>query len=175
MEPGTRTGELWLAVFRGEEQAWTSITILTPGSPGSAFNPAAPVATIHRITQACANRPTAQPAWLWYPYDASPEFPELDGSGGRTAMGGPVYHYKTNVVNGKKLPAYYEGSLFIWEWSRNYLKEVKMDESGNVLKISPFLPSFTFNRPIDLKVGPDGCIYVIEWGTAIAAATRMRV
>ena len=81
-----------------------------------------------------------------------------------------VAHYKTNVVNPKKLPAYYENSVFIWEWSRNYLKEVKMDESGNVLKISPFLPTFTFKRPIDLKIGPDGCIYLIEWGTGYSGS-----
>jgi len=35
------------------------------------------------------NLPPAQPAWLWYPYDSSPEFPELDGTGaGR--HGGPT-------------------------------------------------------------------------------------
>jgi glucose/arabinose dehydrogenase/type 1 glutamine amidotransferase len=134
------------------------------GLSGSAFNPAAPTNDSPNNTGP-TSLPPAQPAWLWYPYDSSPEFPELDGSGGRTAMGGPVYHYKTNVVNAKKLPAYYDNTLFIWEWSRNYIKEVKMDESGNVLKISPFLPSFAFKRPIDLKIGPDGCIYLIEWGT----------
>jgi glucose/arabinose dehydrogenase/type 1 glutamine amidotransferase len=139
------------------------------GISGSAFDPSAPTNNSPNNTGP-SNLPPAQPAWLWYPYDSSPEFPELNGSGGRTAMGGPVYHYKTNVVNAKKLPAYYDNTLFIWEWSRNYIKEVKMDESGNVLKISPFLPSFTFNRPIDIQFGPDGCLYAIEWGTGYSGS-----
>lgn len=80
-------------------------------------------------------------------------------------MGGPVYHFKAMVNKATKLPAYYDNTLFIWEWSRNYIKEVKIDDDGSVLKINPFLPSFTFNRPIDMKIGPDGVIYMIEWGT----------
>jgi PKD repeat protein len=139
------------------------------GISGSPFNPAAPTNSSPNNTGP-TNLPPAQPAWLWYPYDGSPEFPELNGSGGRTAMGGPVYHYRTNVVNSKKLPAYFDNTLFIWEWSRDYIKEVKMDESGNVLKISPFLPSFTFNRPIDFQLGPDGCLYGIEWGTGYSGS-----
>ena len=111
------------------------------------------------------NLPPARPAWLWYPYDSSVEFPELNGSGGRTAMGGPVYHYKTNVVKSTKLPAYFDSTLLIWEWSRNYIKDVKIADDGSVLKINPFLSSFQFNRPIDLKIGPDGVLYMIEWGT----------
>src|SRR6266699_2302237 len=149
--------------FVANNKAYVDYDFAT-GISGAAFDPAAPANNSPNNTGP-TNLPPAQPAWLWYPYDSSPEFPELNGSGGRTAMGGPIYHYNTNLLNAKKLPAYYDNTLFIWEWSRNYLKEVKMDESGNVLKISPFLPSFTFNRPIDLKIGPDGCIYLIEWGT----------
>jgi hypothetical protein len=111
------------------------------------------------------NLPPAQAAWLWYPYDNSPEFPELNGPGGRTAMGGPVYHFSTNVTTKTKLPAYFDQTLFVWEWSRGYIKEIKIDDDGNPLKINPFLSSFPFLRPIDLKIGPDGVIYLIEWGT----------
>ena len=149
--------------FVGNNKPYIQYDFAT-GISGSAFNPLAPTNNSPNNTGP-TNLPPAQSAWLWYPYDGSPEFPELNGGGGRTAMGGPVYHFNTNVVNSKKLSAYYDKTLFIWEWSRNYIKEVKLDESGNVLKISPFLPSFTFIRPIDLKIGPDGSMYVIEWGT----------
>jgi glucose/arabinose dehydrogenase len=134
------------------------------GISGAAFDPNAPVNDSPNNTGP-ANLPPAQPAWLWYPYDSSVEFPELDGSGGRTAMGGPVYHFKSNVNKATKLPAYYDNTLFIWEWSRDYIKEIKIDDDGSVLKINPFLPSFAFSRPIDMKIGPDGVIYMIEWGT----------
>lgn len=134
------------------------------GISGAAFNPAAPVNNSPNNTGP-TNLPPARPAWIWYPYGASPEFPEVDGDGGRTAMGGPVYHYQTNVISPRKLPQYFDNTVFIYEWSRNYIKEVKLDDNGDILKINPFLPTFTFTRPMDMKIGPDGAIYMIEWGT----------
>jgi len=128
------------------------------------FDPNAPVNSSPNNTGP-TNLPPAQPAWLWYPYDNSTEFPELNGAGGRCAMGGPVYHFNTNVTTKTKLPAYFDQTLFIWDWSRGYLKEIKIDDDGSPLKINPFLSSFQFLRPIDLKIGPDGRLYLIEWGT----------
>lgn len=134
------------------------------GLSTTSFDPNAPVNDSPNNTGP-ANLPPAQPAWLWYPYDNSVEFPELNGSGGRTAMGGPVYHYSTNLTAKTGLPAYFDQTLFIWEWSRGYIKEIKIDDVGSPLKINPFLQSFQFLRPIDLKIGRDGMIYLIEWGT----------
>jgi hypothetical protein len=134
------------------------------GVSGAAFNPNAPVNNSPNNTGP-ANLPPARPAWIWYPYGSSVQFPELNGAGGRTAMGGPVYHYQTNLVSSRKLPRYYDDTLFIYEWSRNFIKEVKLDDTGNVLKINPFLPSLTFLHPMDMEIGPDGAIYMIEWGS----------
>jgi len=134
------------------------------GLSTTAFNPAAPINDSPNNTGP-TNLPPAQPAWLWYPYDNSVEFPELNGSGGRTAMGGPVYQYSTNAPTKTRLPPYFDQTLFVWEWSRGYLKEIKIDDDGSPLKINPFLPTFQFLRPIDLKIGPDGVLYLIEWGS----------
>jgi len=130
---------------------------------GSAFNPAAPVNNSPNNTGA-QNLPSARPAWIWYTYGNSTVFPEVNGSGGRTAMGGPTYHFQTNLISPRKLPAYYDNTVFIYEWSRNFIKEVKLDANGDILKINPFLPSFSFSRPMDMETGPDGAIYMIEWG-----------
>ena len=48
---------------------------------GSAFNPNAPVNNSPNNTGP-QNLPAAQPAWIWYTYGASTEFPEVNGSGG---------------------------------------------------------------------------------------------
>ncbi len=134
------------------------------GISGAPFDPNNPVNNSPNNTGP-ANLPPAKPAWLWSPYDSSVEFPELNAVGGRTAMGGPVYHYRPGLPVPTKFPAYFDQTLFIWEWSRGYLKEIKIDDDGSPLKINPFLPTFQFLRPIDLKIGPDGSLYLIEWGT----------
>ncbi|MCH7786512.1 MAG: PQQ-dependent sugar dehydrogenase [Chloroflexi bacterium] len=108
--------------------------------------------------------PPAEPAMIWYPYGVSAEFPEF-GEGGRTVMAGPVYHFDPELASIGALPEYYDDTLFIYEWSRNWIAEIKLDEQGDILKINPFLPSFDFRSPIDMEIGPDGAIYILEYGT----------
>jgi cytochrome c len=107
--------------------------------------------------------PPPQPAMLYYPYGASPEFPEL-GNGGRTACAGPVYHYSEALESTRKFPAAYDGALFIYEWSRNWVKVVQLDSDAKPKAIEPLLPKYSFVRPIDMEFGPDGALYVIEYG-----------
>jgi cytochrome c len=143
-------------------QAYRDYNFATMAS-GAAFNPAAPVNNSPNNTGA-ASLPPAQPAMIWYPYAASIQFPEL-GNGLRTIMAGPVYHFDPTLNSAIKLPAYYDDTLFIYEWSRNWIKEVKLDASGNILKINPFAVDVPLVRPMDMELGPDGALYVLEWGT----------
>ena len=53
----------------------------------------------------------------------------------------------------------------MYEWASNWIKEVKLDEDGQILKINPFLDSMEFIRPISMQFGPDGSLYVLEWGS----------
>jgi glucose/arabinose dehydrogenase len=134
------------------------------GTSGPAFNPAALVNNSPNNTGS-ANLPPAQPAFLWYPYAASSQFPEL-GSGGRTAMAGPVYHFDPALVSDIKLPEYFDDTLFIYEWSRHQFWEVKLDQNGELLKINRVFSDLSFNRPMDVELGPDGALYVLEWGSS---------
>jgi glucose/arabinose dehydrogenase len=134
------------------------------GASGPAFNPAAPVNNSPNNTGA-QNLPAAQPALIWYPYDTSSEFPELE-SGGRTAMAGPVYHFDPELASDIKLPEYFDGTLIMYEWSRNRFWEVKLDDAGKPLKINRIFADISFARPMDVELGPDGALYVLEWGTS---------
>lgn len=109
--------------------------------------------------------PPTLPAWIWYPYGESDEFPSLPSGNGRTAMAGPVYHVDRTSTSDTQLPRYFDRTLFIYEWARNWIQEVKIDENGEVLAIQPFAPDFELLRPIDMKIGPDGAMYLLEWGT----------
>jgi glucose/arabinose dehydrogenase len=115
--------------------------------------------------------PPVQPAWLPYPYRVSDEWPEL-GTGGRLAVGGPTYHYNADLDSETKLPEYYDNTTFIADWTRNAMFEVKSDDSGNAVSVNRFLPHSTFLRPIDMEIGPDGALYLIEWGTNYGGSGR---
>lgn len=114
--------------------------------------------------------PPAQPAMIYYPHAPSTRFPAV-GSGGRTAMAGPVYYYDPKNSSPHKLPKEFDRTLFIYEWSRNWLVAVKLDENHKIQRgsdrrpvMQQFLPSMTFKRPMDMELGPDGCLYLIEYG-----------
>jgi glucose/arabinose dehydrogenase len=134
------------------------------GTSGSVFDCAAPQNSSPSNTGA-EILPPARPAWIWYPYGPDAAFPAVSASGGgRTAMAGPVY--RTPGTAGEAAwPAYYEGSLLIYEWTRRWIKEVRMDEAGDVLAILPVVDDIPLASPIDLEIGPDGALYVLEWGS----------
>lgn len=129
---------------------------------GSLFDAAVPVNDSPNNTGA-RQLPPAQPPILWYPYGPSEEFPEV-AAGGRTAMAGPIYRYDSTRVGPRGLPAAFDGSFFFYEWARNWIKEVRFDADGNPVALNALFPDMTFRRPMDLELGPEGRLYLIEWG-----------
>lgn len=105
--------------------------------------------------------PPAKPALIWYSTTPSKEFPTL-GSGGRSIMAGPVYHYDQFEDSDIRLPKEFDGQLFIYEWMRNWIQTVDLDSEGP--EITPFLADWNLRRPVDMKLGPDGALYMIEYG-----------
>lgn len=108
--------------------------------------------------------PPAQPAWMYYPASPTPRYP-LFGGGGRSACSGPVYRFDAALNSDRKLPAEFDNTHFIYEWMRNWIIAVKLDANGERVGMERFAPGETFKRPTDLKVGPDGALYVIEFGS----------
>lgn len=108
--------------------------------------------------------PPAQPAWIWYPYAPSTRFPSI-GSGARTACAGPVYHFNEAQRSPHKLPRDFDNTLFIFEWARHALFAVKLDAEGNRVSMRRFLPQIQFKHPVEMELGPDGCLYLIEFGS----------
>lgn len=105
------------------------------------------------------------PAFIYYPYGLSEKFP-LVGSSGRSATGGPVYR-KTDFAGAKRpFPDYFEGKWLIVEFMRGWIMAVTMDENGDYVSMERFLPNENFSSAIDMDFGPEGDLYVLEYGSA---------
>ena len=138
---------------------------------GEAWDPATPL-NESRYNTGTQKLPPAQPAFIWYPYGASTRFPAVR-DGGRTACAGPVYYFNETLASPTKLPREFDHTLFIYEWSRNWIIAVHLDKENQIAKkadgslyMDRFCPEMTFMRPMDLSIGPDGCLYILENGSA---------
>ena len=156
-----QAGNFGWPLFVGKNYAYREFNYAT-GESGEAFDPAKPVNNSKNNT-GLTELPPAQPAFIWYPYAVSPDFPQV-GTGGRNAMAGPVY-YTDMFPKETRLPDYYNGKLIIYDWIRGWVKAVTMFENGDFSKMEPFFPALDVNSLIDMEVGPDGRLYLLEYGS----------
>lgn len=132
------------------------------GKPGKKLDPNAPV-NDSRNNTGIEKLPKAHPAFIWYPYADSPDFPQV-GTGGRNAMAGPVYHADLYPKE-TRMPDYYDGKFIIYDWIRGWIKAVTMFPNGDYDKMEPFAPDVKVNSLIDMEMGPDGRLYFLEYGS----------
>ncbi len=156
----TKAGNFGHPMFTGPNEAYRAVT--ADGKTGEPFDAVHPMNNSPR-NAGLKELPPAQPALLWYPTTASKEFPEL-GSGARSAMAGPFYHFDAAVKSDLKLPEQFDGALFIYEWTRNWIKIVRLTAEGKLGGIESFVPQFALRKPIDIKFAPDHTLLLLEYG-----------
>jgi cytochrome c len=158
-----KPGNFGWPYFIGNSYAYSKWDFTT-GKPGPLSDPKAPVNN-SPFNTGLNNLPAVNPPMLWYPYAASPEFPEL-GTGGRCAIGGDIYYFNKNSKSAGKFPEYYDGTLFIGDWMRNWIMDIRFDENENYVRTEPFMAAAgDFRRPIDMAFGKDGALYMLEYGS----------
>ncbi|MEV5986896.1 PQQ-dependent sugar dehydrogenase [Streptomyces sp. NPDC052051] len=125
---------------------------------GAPFDCAAPKNTSRHNT-GLTDLPPAHAAWI--PYDG-PSVPEF-GDGSESPMGGPVYHYDATLDSPVKFPQSYDGDFFAGEFGRRWIKRIVSDGDGTVQSINPV--PWTGTQVMDMAFGPDGALYVLDYGT----------
>jgi cytochrome c len=136
------------------------------GQSGETFDCENPVNESPHNTGLTELPPVTQPQ-VWYSYSLSAEFPEL-GTGGIGPMAGPAYQFDRKVkrtANSGPWPAYYDNVPLFYEWTRDYIKEFRLDaDRDEVADINDVLASFDLVHPIDIEFGPNGSLYVLNYG-----------
>ena len=147
--------------FLGDNKAYWNYDYAT-NTVGERFDPLNPINDSPNNT-GIKNLPRAEPALIWYPQTKSQEFP-LMGSGSNSAAGGPIFRIADFDNPIRPFPSYYEGKWFITDWSRGWIMLVSMDSEGIFESMEEFLPNLKLNGPIDMKFGPDGDLFILEYG-----------
>ncbi len=155
-------GNFGWPLFIGDNKAYHDYDYAT-GESGAAFDPANPINDSANNT-GLRELPPAQSAFAFYPYGETSEFPQLT-SGGRNAMAGPTY-YSDEYPKGGLLPKYYDGKVIIYDWMRGWMMAVHLFEDGSFNKMEPFASDIDLNNLSDIEMGPDGRMYLLEYGSA---------
>ncbi len=111
--------------------------------------------------------PARQPMLAWGHDNKSQDqakWPVMGGNDG-TGMLGAVYRYDATNPSKTKLPPHFDGSLFFSDWELGWLLAANLDANGDAATDvrKPFGSTAFFN-PIAMTIGPDGALYVIEYG-----------
>jgi cytochrome c len=156
-----QAGNFGWPYFVGDNKAYWEYDFET-GKSGAQFNPEKPVNNSPNNT-GLSELPPAQKAFIWYTAAETKRFPLL-GSGGRSAMAGPVFHTGDFAQAKRRFPDYYNKKVFLYEWMRDWIMAVTVDEKGDFVKMERFLPNLKLEHPIDMAFGPNGDLYILEYG-----------
>ncbi len=156
-----RPGNYGWPYFNANNLAYADYNFET-GELGPRFDPKHPQNTSVNNTGA-VDLPPAVPAMVYYSYDETPEFPGV-GKGSRSTGAGEVYNYRETRKHGYEFPEYYHNKLFAFDWARDWIKVISQDEQGNFQSIEPLLDQTVLASPIAMEFGPDGSLYVLEYG-----------
>jgi cytochrome c len=110
-----------------------------------------------------ADVPPPQPALI--SFDSSPgKIPAL-GAGTRCAVGGPIYHRADFDASAERpWPGYFEGKWLVTDCVRSWIMAVTMTGAGDYQSVEQIVPHYRPATPLDMKFGPDGDLYVLEYG-----------
>ncbi|MCW3839536.1 ThuA domain-containing protein [Micromonospora yasonensis] len=104
-------------------------------------------------------------------------FPEL-GTGGVGPQGSAKYHFDPNNADPTKLPPYYDNAVFFGEFTRDTLREVRLDSQNRIFKINDLLDCaglnarrvpdtnkpFECDNPMDMQFDGKGHFYLLGYG-----------
>lgn len=137
-----------------------SIVDFNNGQPGPMTDPAAPK-NPGKHNSGLTDLPPANPAFIWYPYSPSEEFPTL-GNGGRNAMAGPVFYHdparKYNLLGKED-----DHTLLVYDWIRSKMWKAKLGAEEKLESLEPLIGGL--KHPMDLEMAADGTLWLLEYGT----------
>ncbi|WP_224999710.1 malectin domain-containing carbohydrate-binding protein, partial [Cesiribacter sp. SM1] len=141
-----KAGNYGWPYFGGKNEPYLN----TYAAPNFYYDPNNPV-NLSKWNTGATYLPPAVPSWLDFFHECY--------------LAGPRYYYNPSVVNPKKLPVQFDSAFFYYDFNNSKVWAVKMDENGGVRSTEQMAPSVvTGSGFIDLKVGPDGQLYILEYG-----------
>ncbi len=83
------------------------------------------------------------------------------------AITGPLYRYDGDLTSAVKLPPHFTRKWFVTDWNNNQIRVFTLDSTGaTITQNQRIFANHSFSGITDLKTGPDGALYAINYGNA---------
>jgi len=136
---------------------------------GEPFDCSAPSNRSPRNTGLIELPPVTQPE-VFYSYGASERFAAL-GGGGIGPMAGPVHVFDPENPSPRQWPSDLSGSPVFYEWTRDFIALFRLTPDGSSLdRIEVLSGQVRVDNPIDMEFGPDGALYILNYGDGYHSA-----
>jgi len=120
------------------------------GEVGEFFDPLQPVNDSPNNTGQKQLPPATPPLW---------HYPRA------SACAGPVYYHDDYPDAPGKMPKALDEALMIYDWTSAWFRLLWIDEDGNLVANEPWLSRHLFIHPVDLEMGPQGEVFLLEYGS----------
>ena len=132
--------------FSGKNEPYLN----TYANPNFYYDPDNPV-NISVWNTGATDLPPAQPSWMEFFHECY--------------LAGPRYYYDPSINNPKKFPASLDKYFFYYDFNTSKVWAAELDQDGDIIATHQMNPE-VFNGAgfIDLKIGPDGQMYILEYG-----------
>lgn len=87
------------------------------------------------------------------------------------AVSGPIYYYDGSLESKVKLPPHFNKKWFLSDFSSNELKVAEVNANGTGIVGTPQLLNKDTRGPLHYEIGPDGALYIVEYGKQYFAGT----
>ena len=165
-ERGQAAGQLRLAVLHPRERPVPQHHLhgdAGAGTNNGPYNCTAPVNNSPNNTGLTNLPPARRPRCGWATRETDTRFPDLGGGGAPT--GGTRYYFDEDSESDTKFPKFYDGQWFIGEWNNDWIKTATLEQRGARDRRRLLGAICTgYISPMDMEFGPDGSLYVVEWG-----------
>ena len=146
-----KAGNYGWPYFSGKNEPYLN----TYSNPDFYYDPNNPV-NLSKWNTGAKYLPPAVPSWLEFFHQCY--------------LAGPRYYFDPSIANPKKLPSVFHEAFFYYDFNKSKVWVVKMDSDGNFLSSEQLAGNIITGAGfIDLKIGPDGQLYILEYGTGCCA------
>jgi cytochrome c len=105
-----------------------------------------------------------------------PAQPAIHPYGHSAAVTGPLYYYDGRLPSKTKLPPHFNKKWLMSDFNGGYVDVATVDEQGkSITATTQFWPGGFLSRPLDLEIGPDGNLYVLEYSGWFGPAADTRI